>query len=79
MAASFLIYGIVLEENEFPQIVAKTAADVFPDNPPNFLGRTPYGYYNLDLIKEELEGAGFSQINISFSRKKALELRQAIQ
>lgn len=54
-----------IEENEFAHIVTEVAAISFPDNPPNFLARTPHGYHNTKLIKEELSVAGFSKINIT--------------
>src|SRR5262249_22735080 len=39
-------------------------AALFPDNPPRFLPRTPYGYYNVTRIEDELRAAGFSRIAI---------------
>jgi len=49
-----------IETNEFADIVEAAAATVFPDNPPRFLSRTPHGYFEEDLVKEELDAAGFS-------------------
>ena len=39
-------------------------ARIFPDDPPRFLARTPHGYHDKELIRSELEGAGFSQVAI---------------
>ena len=50
--------------NEFADIVTQTAATVFADDPPEFLARTPHGYHDRDVIKTELENAGFLQIEI---------------
>ena len=36
----------------------------FPDDPPRFLARTPYGYHATALIGRELEDAGFSEVVI---------------
>ncbi len=54
-----------IEENEFAQVVTDTAAAVFPDDPPQFLPRMPYGYHDVALIRQELNNAGFAQISIS--------------
>jgi hypothetical protein len=37
-------------------------ARLFPNNPPDLLARMPYGYYDLDLIRDELTQAGFHKI-----------------
>lgn len=53
-----------LEHNEFADTVTRTACTLLPDAPPKFLARTPYGHGNPDLIRQELEKAGFSRISI---------------
>jgi SAM-dependent methyltransferase len=50
-----------LEANEFAQVVTDAAAAVFPDDPPNFLARTPHGHHDTGLIRDELDAAGFSK------------------
>ena len=52
-------------ENEFADVVAETVASIFPDDPPRFLDRTPHGYHDLELVRDELRKAGFSQISIT--------------
>jgi len=52
-----------IETNEFADVVTAAAAEVFPDNPPQFLPRTPHGYYDEDLIREELTAAGFTAVD----------------
>ncbi len=54
-----------IEANEFAHVVTEAAGSVFPDDPPRFLARTPHGYHDLDLIREELGKAGFSQVSIA--------------
>jgi len=49
-----------IEDNEFADIVTTALADVFPDDPPSFLPRTPHGYSNIDKIMFELNEAGFA-------------------
>lgn len=51
-----------IETNEFADVVAAAAAEVFPENPPQFLYRTPHGYYDEDLIRGELRSAGFETV-----------------
>lgn len=53
-----------IEENIFADDVTNALATMFPDDPPRFLARTPHGYYDVALIRRELESAGFSQITI---------------
>ncbi len=54
-----------IETNEFADAVTDAAGEVFPDDPPQFLARTPYGYHDVALIREELGKAGFSRISIT--------------
>jgi ubiquinone/menaquinone biosynthesis C-methylase UbiE len=52
-----------IETNEFAHVVATAAASIFPDDPPGFLARTPHGYHDETLIREELSEAGFTNVN----------------
>ncbi len=53
-----------IEENDFAFDVTNALAEMFPDDPPRFLARTPHGYHDTVLIRRELEAAGFSRIAI---------------
>ena len=53
-----------IEENDFADEVTKAVATVFPHDPPRFLARTPHGYHDVALIREDLRGAGFTNIAI---------------
>jgi len=53
-----------IEENVFADEVTNALAEIFPDDPPRFLARTPHGYHDTALIRRELEAAGFSQADI---------------
>ena len=53
-----------IEENEFADDITNALATMFPNDPPRFLARTPHGYNDTALIREELEGAGFSRVVI---------------
>ncbi len=54
-----------IDANEFADVVTEAAATVFPDDPPRFLARTPHGYHDLDIIRDELGKAGFSDVSIA--------------
>ena len=58
-----------IETNEFADAVTDAAGEVFPDDPPRFLARTPHGYHDVALIREELGNAGFSRISIATLEK----------
>lgn len=53
-----------IEENEFADDVTNALAEMFPDDPPRFLARTPHGYHDTALIRRDLEIAGFSSVTI---------------
>lgn len=50
-----------IEENEFADIVTRTLAGMFPDDPPRFLARIPHGYYEVQRIAADLVAAGFEE------------------
>ncbi len=50
-----------ISENEFADTIATALAAVFPDDPPRFLARTPYGYHDRAIIAQDLAMAGFTQ------------------
>jgi len=53
-----------IEENVFADDVTKALAEIFPNDPPRFMARTPHGYHDTTLIRSELEEAGFSRVII---------------
>jgi ubiquinone/menaquinone biosynthesis C-methylase UbiE len=53
-----------IEENIFANDVTEALAQIFPHDPPRFMARTPHGYYDVDLIRSELENAGFANVVI---------------
>ncbi|WP_068858354.1 class I SAM-dependent methyltransferase [Perlucidibaca aquatica] len=50
-----------LSHNEFADTIATTLAAVFPDDPPRFLSRAPYGYHDRSIIAQDLAAAGFTK------------------
>lgn len=49
-----------IHENEFADIVTTALESVFPKDPPRFLARTPHGYHDLHIIRQDLVDGGFS-------------------
>jgi SAM-dependent methyltransferase len=58
-----------IEDNAFADDVTNAVAVVFPYDPPRFLARTPHGYHDIALIREELRRAGFDDIVIETRAK----------
>ena len=53
-----------LDANPGSLAIHQAMAEVFPDDPPQFLARTPFGYADAESIERDLEKAGFSEISI---------------
>jgi ubiquinone/menaquinone biosynthesis C-methylase UbiE len=51
-----------LENNEFADIVTTAVSEMFPDDPPRFLARTPHGYHDKQAVIAEVQSAGFVNI-----------------
>jgi SAM-dependent methyltransferase len=58
-----------IEENVFADDVTNALAEVFPDDPPRFLARTPHGYHDTAMILSDLDKAGFSHVVIETKAK----------
>jgi ubiquinone/menaquinone biosynthesis C-methylase UbiE len=53
-----------LDGNEVARLVHEAVAAAFPDNPPGFLARTPYGYHDPATIRREVAEAGFTELTL---------------
>jgi SAM-dependent methyltransferase len=51
-----------LSENPASDVIQTTVADLFPDDPPSFLRRVPFGYHDKVRIEADLRASGFTQI-----------------
>ncbi|KQX85334.1 class I SAM-dependent methyltransferase [Variovorax sp. Root473] len=58
-----------IEDNAFADVVSQALATMFPDDPPRFLTRTPYGYHDLALIRDDLGRAGFTNVETQTHEK----------
>lgn len=53
-----------LDRNEVSQAVSDTVGRLFPDDPPRFFERVPFGYSDPDRIRGEVQQAGFENVDI---------------
>ena len=53
-----------ISENAFVNVINATLADMFAGNPPSFMVRAPHGYFDMDVIRNELKAAGFTAVNV---------------
>ncbi|WP_375310761.1 methyltransferase domain-containing protein [Bradyrhizobium sp. A5] len=53
-----------IEDNVLTHEATMALGTMFPSDPPRFMIRTPHGYYDRDVIRSDLERAGFRDITI---------------
>jgi SAM-dependent methyltransferase len=53
-----------LERNPLSEAMGTVVAGLFPDNPPAFLQRAPFGYADVVQIERDLLAAGFADIEL---------------
>jgi ubiquinone/menaquinone biosynthesis C-methylase UbiE len=68
-----------LDENPGSKAVAEAVAGLFPDDPPTFLNRVPFGYHHTARIEQDLRTAGFRDIAFETvgKRSRSDSLREA--
>jgi len=54
-----------LDHNPASRIVSETVAKLFPDDPPRFIERVPFGYSDPDRVRGEVQQAGFENVEIA--------------
>ena len=72
----FNVWGRI-EDNEFADVVTQALAEVFPEDPPRFMARTPHGHHDVGRIRQELAAAGLTEIAVEAvdARSKAPSAR----
>lgn len=60
-----------VEKNPGSQLLSNAVAGLFPDDPPRFLERTPFGYSDPALIEHDLLAAGFKDIEFETVAKRS--------
>jgi ubiquinone/menaquinone biosynthesis C-methylase UbiE len=53
-----------IEANEFVDVIMRELAEVFPNNPPQFMQRTPHGFHDNNVIRADLKKVGFASVTI---------------
>ena len=53
-----------IERNPLSNLAHQTMQEHFPDNPPMFMKRGPFSYYEPEWIERDLKAAGFDRIDI---------------
>jgi SAM-dependent methyltransferase len=48
-----------IQDNLFADVVTGAVGRLFPEDPPQFMARTPHGYHDAKGIADDLRGAGF--------------------
>jgi SAM-dependent methyltransferase len=60
-----------VEENGLTAALAEAMGEIFPDDPPDFFRRVPFGYHDVARIETDLETAGFTGIEIESVEKRS--------
>lgn len=50
-----------IDQNEFADAVTFALQQMFPDDPPRFMARTPHGYSDTELIARDVKEGGFDR------------------
>jgi ubiquinone/menaquinone biosynthesis C-methylase UbiE len=67
----FAVWGR-LADSPVSQAVSDAVAEQFPDDPPRFFERTPFGYADPDRILGEVERAGFEDVEVEAVEKVSM-------
>jgi len=58
-----------VERNEVTAIADRAVSGLFPADPPRFVTRTPFGYFDADAIRADVESAGFGRVELEVVEK----------
>ena len=60
-----------VETNDFTRVMLDALAELFPDDPPRFLARTPHGYHDAGTIELDIMAGGFPRPEIERVEKRS--------
>jgi len=60
-----------VERNPGSDEIGRAVAALFPDNPPHFIDRTPFGYSDVAQIERDLIAAGFADVELETVEKRS--------
>jgi ubiquinone/menaquinone biosynthesis C-methylase UbiE len=61
-----------IEYNAIADVTRQTMQEIFPDDPPAFIEKGPYSFYDIESIEQLLEDAGFTHIAIETVAKTSI-------
>jgi ubiquinone/menaquinone biosynthesis C-methylase UbiE len=61
-----------LERNEVSHRLAQAVARLFPDDPPTFLQRVPFGYHDPARVEQDVRAAGFTDVAVERIEKASM-------
>lgn len=61
-----------IQRNVVSHQVAQAVARLFPDDPPSFLQRVPFGYHDPVRVEQEVSAAGFTHVSVERVEKSSL-------
>jgi ubiquinone/menaquinone biosynthesis C-methylase UbiE len=66
----FNVWGDI-DDNVLSRICSDTAEAAFPDDPPRFIRRIPFGHHDCPAIERRLRDAGFSEVSVATVDKRS--------
>jgi SAM-dependent methyltransferase len=60
-----------LGESPIAEVVFDAMCRLFPDNPPSFFTRTPWGYFDTDQLRADVTAAGFRSVAVDTVRMRS--------
>ena len=61
-----------IEYNEFADTVTTAVADMFANDPPRFLARTPHGYHEKQAVIADVRSAGFTDVAVETLTRRSV-------
>ena len=61
-----------LERNPVSHRLAQAVAELFPDDPPTFIQRVPFGYHDPTQVEQDVLAAGFTEVSVERVEKSSL-------
>ncbi len=59
-----------LAVNPVSQVVAEAMVSLFPEDPPRFFERMPFGYSDRERIRHDARAGGFAQVDLEIVRRE---------
>ena len=60
-----------LDQNPVTAAIAAAVEGLFPENPPRFFDRVPFGYHDRERVEADLRAAGFGQVAAETVRQRS--------